>query len=165
MLFTLHYLLFNLWLNVLAPQHPFYLGMTELMYNEKEKRLEISVRIFSDDLERALRKKCNCKIDLLNTDNQSTNAIHLQQYINMHLQIHTGNKPLKLEWVGYEHEQESTWTYLEAKLDTKGNKILVNNDLLYDILDAQVNLVRIKTKDKDRTWQLKKPDTKVETEW
>jgi hypothetical protein len=165
MLFMLQNWLIAAWMTIMSPQHPFYLSMTELAYNETQQSLEISVRIFSDDLERALRKQCNCNVDLLNIENQSVNTVHLQQYINSHLQIKSQGKLVKLEWVGFEHEQESTWIYLEAKHIAKGNKLLIYNDLLYEILDAQVNLVRFKTKEIDRTWQLVKPNTNVEIFW
>ena len=36
--------------------HPFFVSMTDINYNDNNKSLEISVRIFTDDLENTLRK-------------------------------------------------------------------------------------------------------------
>ncbi|HXL58320.1 MAG TPA: DUF6702 family protein, partial [Chitinophagaceae bacterium] len=43
--------------------HPFFVSMTDINYNSKEKELEISVRIFTDDFENTLRKYHSTKID------------------------------------------------------------------------------------------------------
>ena len=42
--------------------HPIYISSTEVDYNTKAKSIEISVKIFVDDLEPVLSKKYNSKI-------------------------------------------------------------------------------------------------------
>lgn len=145
--------------------HPFYLSMTELRYQAQNRTLEISVRIFSDDLEKALKNQCHCFVDILNPEKQAVNDVHLKNYLNKHLQIYLNGKRVEAEWLGFENEQESTWAYLEVKNVPKGVNILIMNDILYELLNEQVNLVRFKSNGMDKTWQLRKPEQRVEIIW
>lgn len=50
--------------------HPFFVSMTDIKYNPNDKDLEISVRIFTDDLENVLRKYTTTKVDILHPADQ-----------------------------------------------------------------------------------------------
>ena len=51
--------------------HPYYISMTEIEHDKTNNTLEISVRIFTDDLEKTIRKTYTGKVDLLNKDEKS----------------------------------------------------------------------------------------------
>ncbi len=44
--------------------HPLYVSVIEIDHNAKDKTVEISVRIFTDDLEATLRKYTTARVDL-----------------------------------------------------------------------------------------------------
>ena len=41
----------------LALLHPFFVGVTEVQHNAKDKTLEVSVKLFAEDLEKTLDRK------------------------------------------------------------------------------------------------------------
>src|SRR5215217_7652052 len=90
--------------SLIALVHPFFVSMTDINYNDKEKSLEISVRIFTDDLENALRKYHKDKIDILHPANQNTMNGYVKDYIQQHLQLNVNDKPVQLSFVGYEEQ-------------------------------------------------------------
>ena len=51
--------------------HKFYVSVTQVDYVPSKKRVEITSRIFIDDLEKALTKKYNKKVNLTSTLNPS----------------------------------------------------------------------------------------------
>ena len=59
--------------------HPIHVSVAEIEMDEKDKRLEIMMRVFTDDLELTLRKATNQpELDLLSLSKKaSKNIIHL----------------------------------------------------------------------------------------
>src|SRR3954452_23162263 len=119
------------WL-ILVLLHPFYISMTDINYNDKSKSLEVSVRIFTDDFEKTLRKNCNCKVDLLTKGDKKSMEALVNAYITKHLQVRLDGKPADLEFAGYNQEEESTWNYFQVKNVTQVKKIEIKNTLLHD---------------------------------
>src|SRR4051812_33653256 len=122
------------WLAVLTTliAHPFYISMTEINYNNKSKELEFSVRIFTDDFEKTLRKNCNCKVDLLTASDKKAMEKIVSDYVLKHLQMRVDGQPKSLEFVGYQQEEESTWSYFVIKNINQVKRMDINNTLLYD---------------------------------
>lgn len=141
--------------------HPFYVSMTEIEYNSRERKLEISVRIFTDDLEKALAKECNCKTDLKISALKEPMKELVKTYLEKHLQLLPDGRALSFRFLGFENEEESTWSFLEADLPASPNHLTVKNNLLYRIQEKQSNLVRFKKEGFDKTIQLSYPDQEV----
>jgi len=124
-----------------AAVHAFHTSLTEIQYNTKEKSLEISIRMFTDDLETALTKANNGQKVMLGGKNDNSNAV-LSKYIQQHFAILTPQKQKKfLTVLGKESEGDATWIYVEIpnSQDFKGH-ILYNN-LMQEMFDDQTNLV------------------------
>ena len=121
--------------------HAFHTSLTEIQYNAKEKSLEISIRMFTDDLETALTKANNGQKIMIGGKNDNSDAV-LNKYIQQHFAIITPQKQKKaLTVLGKELEGDATWVYVEIPncQDFKGN-ILYNN-LMQEMFDDQTNLV------------------------
>lgn len=139
--------------------HPFYVSMTDINYNDKAHTLEVSVRIFSDDFEKTLRKNCNCKVDLLNPPDKHPMEKLVNNYILQHLQIKVDGKMQSLELNGYQQEDESTWNYFLAKNVLQVKKIEINNTLLYDFRQEQINMLHLKANGKEQSDKLDYPES------
>ncbi len=59
-----NYLIILIW-GWLVNGHPFYISLTDIRYNEEERRLEIAQKIFWDDLEVVVSKNAEEKLDFL----------------------------------------------------------------------------------------------------
>ena len=55
--------------NPSTTNHPIYVSVTEIEHNAKEKTLEISCKIFTDDFEKALKATYKTYVDLLKPKN------------------------------------------------------------------------------------------------
>ncbi|HWB27336.1 MAG TPA: DUF6702 family protein [Chitinophagaceae bacterium] len=142
--------------------HPFFVSMTEFNYNGKDKDLEISVRIFTDDFENTIRKyHPGVKIDILHPANQEQMNQFVSDYIQKHLQLQLNGKPVTLSFVGYEQQSESIWSYFEVKNVTGVQKLDVTNNLLHDYNTNQINMMHIKVGDKEESYKLDYPDSKT----
>ena len=136
--------------------HPYYVSVTELEWNAKEKSLELSIKIFTDDLEEALGKT-GAKGDLIRGD-LAQNRARIESYIQKHLQIRVNGKPIPLKILGYENNTDATWSYFQGTCTEPPVKIEVTNDCLYEVKDQQVNIMHLKSGEFRKSFRLVNPD-------
>src|SRR6187455_3250581 len=93
--------------------HPIHVSVTEIEMDEKDKRLEIMMRVFTDDLELTLRKAKNKpELDLLGlTEKERDNLV--SGYLNDHFRVSLNGKPHKVTYLGHEQEDLALIIYLE----------------------------------------------------
>lgn len=141
--------------------HPFYISVTEINHNSADKNLEISCKIFTDDFETALSKSSGVKIDLFNPKDKQATEKHISAYFKKHLLIKLDGKPVVLEFVGFERENEAVWSYLQVSNTTAPKKMDILNDLLYESFDQQINLVHVSVGNNRKSSKLNYPDTQI----
>ena len=139
-------------------KHPFYLGVTELRYNAKEKALQGSVKLFTNDLEAALKKIHKQTIDLINPKDSLKTQKILEEYLKARLSIRVNNTLKNYEFIGFEREQEAIWMYLEIKNCTEPKKLSVENTLLYDYIKDQSNIMHIEVREEKKSLKLNNPE-------
>lgn len=154
--------LFN-WLIVggLVLLHPFYVSKIEINHNTKDKSLELSIRVFTDDLEATLQKFGSTKIDLSKKEQTAVNDKLIKDYIHKNLQLMVDKRSVNLEYVGYEINKESTWLYFEVDNVPTLKELQVNCSLLYDYKTEQMNIIQVKANGKDESYKLDYPQKNV----
>jgi len=139
-------------------KHPFYLGVTDLKFNAKEKALQGSVKLFTNDLEAALKKIHNKTIDLINVKNKEEINKILSDYLNKHLSLKVNSKPCAFKLIGFEREEEAIWMYIEFEKSEIPKKIDLENTLLYDHLKDQMNITHIEVNNSKKSLKLNNPE-------
>lgn len=124
--------------------HPIHLSVSEISYSEKDKALQITSRIFIDDLETSIRKKLNQpELDILKpTGGQSTDQL-VSAYINDHFKVKLDNKPQKLSYLGHEIEDAAIICYIEIEKVKKFKTLEVFNDIIQETHEDQSNLIHV----------------------
>ncbi|TKC13037.1 hypothetical protein FA048_05310 [Pedobacter polaris] len=129
--------------SVKESKHPLHVSTTEINFNSKEKSLEISCRIFTDDFENVLTKSYNVKTDLNKPSMQKAMDELIKKYLTAHLQYNVNGKTVNATYVGFEKDQEATNVYLEIGNITSLQKLSINNTILYDLFDDQMNILHV----------------------
>lgn len=142
---------------LLSIAHPFFVSVVDINHNQKEATLEISVRVFSDDLEKTLQQYSKQKIDILKPTDKVIIEKYLLAYASERLKIGVNGKPVKFNLIGYEQQMESTWCYFEIEKQPVVNQVSVDCSLLYDFESNQVNIVHVKAKGVQKTYKLDYP--------
>ncbi|MCS3800452.1 DUF6702 family protein [Niastella sp. OAS944] len=140
-------------------RHPLYISVTEMNYNATDKNLEISCKIFTDDFEKTLANNYKTKVDLTTpADKNEANRV-VREYIRSHLLLKVDNKPVALEFVGFEKENEAVWSYFEVKnITVAPKKIDVVNSILYEAYDNEINLMHVSVGGNRKSTRLNYPD-------
>jgi len=139
--------------------HPLYVSMIDIQHKPNEKLVEISVRIFTDDLEKTLRKT-NDNVDLTN-GNRNRNDHMIEDYIAKTLHLRLDGREGNMQYVGYEQQLESTWCYFEIRQVPAVKKIDVTCNLLYDFQSIQMNIFHVKVNGAEKSYKLDNPKTKA----
>ena len=124
-------------------RHPLHVSTTEINFNPKEKSLEISCRIFTDDFENILAKKFKAKTDLSKPSMQKEMDELIKKYIAAHLIFNVDGKIKKANYIGFEIDHEATNVYIEIVDINNFKNLNVSNTILYDLFDDQMNILHV----------------------
>jgi hypothetical protein len=146
-------------------RHPLYISVTEINHNVKEKTLEISCKIFTNDFETVLEKLAHAKVDLSDKGaKQSTDKL-IAEYVEKHLQLKVDGHPVTLQYVGSEKESEGTWCYFQASNVESVKRMDIVNTLLYDGFDQQTNIMHASVGSVRKSTRLNYPDSGADFEF
>lgn len=122
-------------------KHPLHVSTTEINYNAKEKSLELTCRIFTDDFEAVLASNYKQKTDLVNAAAKKAMDPLVAKYLKAHLSIRTNDLSTEFSYLGYEVDKEAVNVYLEVKGINSLQSLSIANTILYDRFDDQMNIV------------------------
>lgn len=142
-------------------KHPFYVSVTEIDENIKEKILEVSCKFFTDDLEKTLRMHYPNHIDLLNPTDKAVMDALISDYVEKHLKIWVDGKLYPLEYVGYEKAEDGIECYFQVNNISVNKTVAVFNDLLFEYKPEQTNIVHVTVKGTRKSRQLINPNTNL----
>ncbi|HXB09955.1 MAG TPA: DUF6702 family protein, partial [Puia sp.] len=94
--------------------HPLYISVTEINHNPKDKILEVSCKIFTNDLEAALEKMSKTHVDLSVAKEKAASDKLIADYVERHLRLRLDGKAAVLHFVGSEKENDGTWSYFQV---------------------------------------------------
>ncbi|HEY4336656.1 MAG TPA: DUF6702 family protein [Puia sp.] len=138
--------------------HPLYISVTEMNHNPKDKLLEISCKMFTNDLETALEKMAKTRVDLSATKDKAASDKLIEQYIERHLRVKVDGKPVGLHFVGSEKENDGTWSYFQVNDVPAVRRIDVANDLLYDSFNQQIGIMHVTVGGQRKSTRLDYPE-------
>ncbi len=168
--FTIYFTIFpivlflGIFLYSFVNAHRYYFSLSEIKADSRKKSVELSCKLFTDDIEDALLKINHIKVNLGSSEKNATVQQYISSYFYERFQISINGLPLKLDLIGFETENDVTWFYFESKLNVPAAspvKIKVTNALLYNFLPEQTNMMHFLWNDKERTEKLVNPDKEV----
>jgi hypothetical protein len=141
--------------------HPFHVSVTEVNHNATQKTLEISCKLFTDDFESILGKINKTKIDLINPVNLPAMDTMVKKYIISHLSITANGKPVGFSYLGYEHDKEAVFCYLEVSNVSAVSNLRIKNTLMYDLFEDQINIMHVIVGGNRKSTKLNYPDNET----
>jgi hypothetical protein len=156
----------NSWVQWLATTtvallHPFFVSVIDIQHNAKEASAEISVRVFTDDLEKTIQAYSKEKIDLLKPINKPNTDQVLSAYLLQRIRIKINGQPIKPNYIGFEIIKESTWSYFEATGLKEIKKVEIDCSLLHDYEKNQINIFHVKANGQEKSYKLDYPQRLV----
>lgn len=128
-----------------APAHKFYVSNTIAQYNPVTKSLEITAKVFTDDLEFALEKafgeREKIEMGVLSDPNQKDKC---HRYFAQHFAFKANGMPMQFMFVGVETDLDLSYVYIEFPNFQPFNALDIRNDMFLELFEEQVNILHLK---------------------
>lgn len=140
-----------------AAAHTFHTSLMSLEYNHQEQLLEISLQVYTHDLETILTRRAAGKEVRLDktTDAEALIFAYLKDSITLK---NGAGETKSLSWVGMEAQADRVWLYFEAKMPEGLTGAQLRNRLFFELLEDQLNLVHLKDEEKKNDLTFKPGD-------
>ena len=138
-------------------RHEFHASVTKMEYNAKERAFEISIRVFTDDFEKALSAASNSRV-VLDRDRPDARIDPLiEKYVQAHFSYQTPQKQSKpFKYVGHEIEADAHWLYIEMPYAEPFRGGVLKQNVLMELFDDQVNMVNVQYQGQKKTLVFRK---------
>jgi hypothetical protein len=130
-------------LSLAAWAHANHASIMELRYNPQKLQMEVALKLFSDDFEKALSLGQSSAISLDKSPKEQVNSLVLQL---LRRSIQIGTKPgesLPITFVGIQHEHDSHWVYFTVKLARPVQTLTLTHKVFLDVFPDQMNIVNL----------------------
>jgi hypothetical protein len=117
--------------------HKFYASLAKVEHTA-DNRLEVSIRFFPDDLEKALRDGAAKPVAVEDT-RQFASAF--EPWFNSVFSLRAGKQVSQFKYLGVEISVHSVWVHLEAVWTTPLDRSSLRNTVLTDLFKDQRNTV------------------------
>lgn len=125
-----------------------------MQLDKAAKSFEISIRIFTDDLEKGISEDNNKRVFSIKNNDQ--NNPFVERYIRKHFTLTSVQKKAEVQYLGKEEEADATWIYLEIPFSDNPEGWKLQNSILMEVFDDQVNMTNLKLPSGPKTFLYKK---------
>ena len=122
--------------------HKFYVSIYQVEFVPEKQRIEITARIFMDDLNLALEKEFKVKAHIGEKSETSEDVQNLQKYMNQHWRVSIDGKVAKTIFHNKEIDNNVVIIYLKINDVKKFNNIQISNNALLDLYSDQQNIIQ-----------------------
>lgn len=127
-----------------AGVHKYYVAVFQIEHSQKKKELQITGRIFIDDLEKMLETKYGKKFYLGTPKELPETTGIVKQYLIDKISLKVNGKPAALNFLAKEIEDDQLVCYLTTPAPKKISSIEIRNTVLFEMFREQQNMINTK---------------------
>jgi hypothetical protein len=142
-------------------KHPFYIAVTEIKLNTSDKSLEVTCKMFADDLEQVIEKNNHTQLDISADKDKANFNKYIPAYVKGHLNISIDGKAGNLSYIGFEKDKESAYCYFQVENISSLNDLDITDSLLHDLTSDQVNIIHVTVNGRRQSTKLDYPEKKA----
>jgi hypothetical protein len=120
--------------------HPVHVTSTRIELARDGRSLEVTVRLFTDDLEEALFKAESRRVRFGTTPSAVLDSV-VDRYVGARLRLMTDGAPAPGRLLGHERDEDAVIVYVEVPVRSAPRRLEVSNQLLLEMFHDQTNLV------------------------
>lgn len=134
--------------------HKFYLSVTQIDYIQKEHSIQVTTRLFYDDLQKALQERYDSSIRVEKSYDQKKLNAYIDKYIQQKLKIKVNGNLVKLYYLGHKDENDYVVCFIEITDIDEVKSVEIENTLLMDVFPEQKNVVHMELGETHKSFML-----------
>lgn len=140
--------------------HKHYISLTQIDYSEKDNALQITMRFFIDDLEKAVGERYEAELKLATDDEIEDSNTLIERYIEQKFKISVNGDLKTHSYLGKQYENDEVFFFLEIDGIDHIESIAVENGMLIEVFEEQQNFVKVSIGEVKKTFILIKANYK-----
>lgn len=140
--------------------HRFYVGIYQIDFVPQKKRVEITTRIFMDDLNDALNKAYKQSTNIGTEKETSEDITLMKKYMAQNFKLTVNGKSATYNYLSHEVESNVVVCYLSIKEVSKITTLQVENSLITELHPEQQNIIQFNNNGKKQNLLLSSSITK-----
>jgi len=128
-------------------KHPIYVSTSEIDYNKEDKKLEVAIKVFSDDLEEVLSLEKGESIEIGTNREDPKATAYITEYLRAHFKLEVNGKQVAFEYVNrklIKDEFFAMWVLVQVPRISKLKSLVLENDILIDFNTGQQNHIKFR---------------------
>ena len=140
--------------------HKYYISLTKIDYIKESKSVQITMRIFIDDLESTLNKINNKSFELDTKSELEDANIFIEKYLLKQFEVNINGTIRNYKYLGKKYENDVVFLLAEIENITVINSIEIRNRVLMDVFSEQQNIIKLNINNNKKSFILTSNDDK-----
>ena len=134
--------------------HKYYISVTQVNYIQDQEAVQITSRIFIDDLEKALQERYDDTIILTGKEETEGVDLFIERYLNDKIEVIINGAKKNFVFIGKEYDIDVIQCYIEIEGVKEIKTIQISNQVLFDVFEDQQNMIKTKINFKEKSFLL-----------
>jgi len=140
--------------------HAIYISVVEINHNQGDEMATIKVKVFTNDMEDALKNAFNKNISLMDASACNQNKTDVERYFMKHFSYSVNDKLLDLRLTTCESNGDAIWFHFQIDCPSQWKEVSITADYLMELFPTQSNVVSIHHGDQKRFLRITKSESK-----
>ena len=134
--------------------HKYYISLTNIEYKKENNSLQITVKLFIDDLQETINNTYNTNHELTLQNERSVVDSLIVKYSTDHFKIELNETTTKYLYLGKEYDSDVVYLYFEIENIQNFYTIGIQNNMLIEFFPEQKNIVKLNINKKKKSFIL-----------
>lgn len=136
--------------------HKFYVSVTQVEYYNPDQAIQITSRVFVDDLEKALLERYDARLSLGTTGEGKDADAYINRYLKAKFAVRINGEPVEYTFLGKKVENDLLVLFVEVSNISLSDltSVEIQNEILMDVYEEQKNIVHFRFGDLKKSYVL-----------
>jgi len=126
----------------------------EIDYNDQAQTLEISLKVFADDLEKTLEKQGAIGLNIGYNNEHEKTDLYIERYLKNTFTLEVNGEVYDYKFLGKQVEFNDTWCFIEAENVPQIESLSIENTIFMEMFDEQINLIHVRVGEQQKSLRL-----------
>jgi hypothetical protein len=141
--------------------HPVYVAVAEINYDNTAAFATVLCKVYSDDMDLALRRAQRLPEDAPSPQNSSNFTDEMDRYIKDHFQLQINNVAQNMVFLNYHKEDNAL--LVNFRINKPGNvqTCEITDNIFYELYEKQIQIVYVTVNGNRKNGRLQNPNTRL----